>query len=139
MFSWGNNFQQLVDIVGRFINILAYQRISPSSKLLMKKHGIKEHVFSGQKIINKEHVLKYLEKGHITTSAVVDTKPHEEAITPKAQSVGKVTIDFVNNKNYLPQTYFENQTNLDNLIKFIDNMNKDHKKNLNISDFIARV
>jgi hypothetical protein len=99
----------------------------------MKKHGIKQSELAGYKVINKENILKYL-MGHKDASDKVNQEVHKPA-----ERRGNIEINFVDNKNYFPQTYYESHTKLDNLLKYISGLNKDHKKNLDITDFIARV
>jgi hypothetical protein len=94
----------------------------------MKKYGIKQQELPNSKVINKENILKLLS----------DNKDSQE-LKMNQVNVEKVIINIVDNKNYLPQIYFENTTNFNSLTKYIENMNKDHKLNLDIADFIAKV
>ena len=42
-------------------------------------------------------------------------------------------------KNFIPQSYYNENINLDNLLVHIDNINSKLKNNVSIEDFVARV
>ncbi len=103
----------------------------------MKKHGISENILDSRRVINKDYILQLIENmnNNIEKKDVfVDNLSHSEN-KPNVQ----FNINLNENKNYIPHTYFENSANLDNLIRFLEDMNTKHKKDLKIEDFISKV
>jgi hemolysin activation/secretion protein len=116
----------------------------------MKKHNIGENELASFKIINKETIIKHLasihkhkdnthkEESH-RPQPLKEEAPIKQASAKAAAPKETLQINLKDNKNFLPQTYFENCIKLETLESYIHNMNKDHNKQLHISDFIARV
>ena len=55
------------------------------------------------------------------------------------EQVQSITLNLNENKNYLPLSYYENTVSVDNLLKYINDMNSKHKLNIKTEDFVAKV
>jgi hypothetical protein len=116
----------------------------------MKKHGISEKDLVNHKIVNKETIMNILSDAPKHKTVLQESKGAEiikeksylkdkDKADEKVKAESLQQINLIDNKNYLPQTYFENTTQVDNLMKHIDEINKKHKKNIDIGDFFAKV
>jgi hypothetical protein len=148
--------------------MIILDRISPSSRLLMKKHGLDESHLDSRKVINKAYILSLLNNDnelsieqpkfikrvehsdtkHILHKEIKHNLVHKVISNPveqvkveneEAQLNKSINFNLNENKNYLPLSYFENAVCVDNLLTYVSEMNSKHKLKINLEEFVVKV
>jgi pyruvate/2-oxoglutarate dehydrogenase complex dihydrolipoamide acyltransferase (E2) component len=127
----------------------AYRRILPAAKNLIKIHNISEEELPDSRIIKKEHIMQII---HTRAKAKSNLDKQSDQInTKKSQTNQQLLInlydevssnkeiDYISIKNKLPHSYYFLTANVERLLRHITDINNNHKNNIKIEDFIAKV
>lgn len=126
----------------------AYRRILPAAKILMKLHKIRDEELPDLRFIKKENIMGII---HAREKAKSNVEKQPEQVIPKKTSsqlqqvnlFDEVSynkeIDYNSIKNKLPHSYYYLTANVDRLLTHITEINNNHKRNIKLEDFVAKV
>lgn len=110
----------------------------------MNKFNIEESSLpSGIKIFNKEQILNLVKSLALKKDNNInnnkDSNKDKESSQPLLLSKDLKENNYIDFKNIVPHSYYYSTVNFNSIEKYISNLNKDHKKNLTLEDFIVKV
>jgi hypothetical protein len=138
------SFFSLRESHGHHKHSKSYRRILPSAKNLILKHEIKDIELPDIQIIKKEHILELLKNRREVKADTPSAVSKKEAIVLQNQNIfdeisSDKQIDYLSFKNKLPHSYYYNTAKIENLNKYLKELNTNHKKDIKVDDFIAKV